>query len=618
MIFQDTARALFSPGSCLDSTSDSVNPLDSTVEEMLSDVDYHPVVDTNLSDVVSNCNNQINESTELSEMMAQDSGNEISNENSKKRTKRRQESLPEEPKKLKSETDFPATSPGMENNLQKVTGCEIVNEKNCDKNRETSSSSPKFSQKVKGNTFRIRNSPLLTDSPTSNSPVSDILSDFFDPPSSSLRRRRPAPSIKRKSLETEEISLCVTPKMSCHESSMFSTSSTSEGCLKSILSSDSKCKDLSNKKVRFSKSVKKCCYVPEQSSGSRATKSVNRSKKRKPLIRSSGVVHEEETTELDKNKIINVNSDCVGKRLETSAEKVGTCTKNDTKTIISLGNNDKSLNENVPSRGIETLINENIYEHSRRISDESVVKDHNTDNNNSLKVTFNKCHEAVDKVENSALKVTVREKLNGLVASKSSISNDLEQSLENGSPKDELFSQISPTSLNEMCSVAENSVVHKNAYSNTSVTPAVRDEGTAVQRSGSGKIGKHCRKKFFYPSISVNSETKSPKVFQFQEDRENSKNRRSLLQSVSSKDLMVVEKKATNSKISDSSDIGKNDKVISNSNEIPETENDGRQVKLVKSIPAAVEQKNKVLKYKNLVNMIFIQIYFVYLIFWFC
>ncbi|XP_053405054.1 uncharacterized protein LOC123565454 [Mercenaria mercenaria] len=531
---KDTARALFSPGSRLDSTGDSVLPLDSTFEEDQSDMDGSQSDKSQSS--LSQSNREGNQtkngsfgtpdvrniSNILSSQEVQSKADLLKpsptelkhmenwKENFKKRLISRKESLSESSKKFKSKNK---SSPSISNDSKidkKVIKIELDNKSpqlRCKSTRipshndpEELSLSPTFSQKSSHSKTKSRKSPNV--SRRERSSVDDVLSDFFDPPSASVGKRKPAPSRKRKSLEMEESANIVDSVQVVYNSVDPSLNvSTPQSALQSILASDKKCKSSSSKKVRFSENVKKCTFIPEPDSFlEKGVKDDKIPKKKRSCIKKVRTkdavmqIKSDSIKEMPRNKISGDNAGKVGNQVEfesakadTSSDlviKTGSGKKDDTKTdktlkLIELKNSSTSMGkDSVPNR-------------EKELTPYAENKGENSDN---------------------------PEKSAGRAADENN--------------EEDLFSQVSQSALNEMCDVAEKLVNNSinGSYLAKTLKDNVENNATPVKNLKA--------KRFFYPSVSHLVDATSNKVFQYREDESKNINRKVLLNSVKMKDVV--------------------------------------------------------------------------------
>ncbi|KAL4227986.1 Breast cancer 2 [Mactra antiquata] len=522
---KERARALFSPGS-FDSTIDSMPALDSTTEELQSDHETHPDIGQdnvpNNDDKITNKNkvespvicDKPNIGSESKEVI----GNDIK-ENLEKKFEDEKEQLD-----LNS-IDNKADSVPLEDSDSMVVSDSVI-KPNCDK---SNISSPTFTNRKR---WHSKNSVSNISSPMVNHSVSDVLSDFFDPPSSSLRRRRPAPSNKRKSIDIDDNSVCTTPNSLRNKSQTFSGFYTPEtSCtLKSILSSDSKTRSSSNKKVRFSRKVKKCCYIAEQGSLKDSVKSY-KFRKRKPLIRSPNVKNEDEVIfvnepDIERSETSSILSES-GSVLVKAMKFDETPQKDE---VMPSGDNFvKNSNEMNEKSKLVDMLGDSVKANLEKNIDSSLMdqSDHAKSVNESTK------HDVQKTAGMLILNKNVNEQK--IETIKDYIADTKDASAEKVNLKDDVFSQVSDESLDNMCSAAERSTVkHNDLKGGEQKMPASVNVGSETKT-----VPK--RKKFFYPSTLA---SKTPKRFHFKENGDQSTTKKKvLLQSISSKDIIVKDKK---------------------------------------------------------------------------
>lgn len=376
---------------------------------------------------------------------------------------------------------------------------------------EDSSMSPTFSQNntLNWSKSKSKKSPTVS-SRYKCSSVDDVLSDFFDPPSASVGRRKPAPSRKRKSRELEESAIFQSSTVALHEGSDCRYSvSTPIVILQSILSSNKKQIGSSCKKVRFSDNVQKYSFIPDQGSNLKKCDGTETSSKRRCLIKKvqfeevvlafKSELHNESPS--DKESIGEYVHSVHGTEDQDATKDSDVLTKvNSTRCIDGKSERNENGCRKVPTQ-ISTLTTTKSNVLNKKNVKKQLSKVKNRKPENCL--GFQSYARNSRKIEEDGPKSPVRK-------------------LPDDRQGDELFSQVSPSALDEMCDVAEQSI------------PNVCTARTAKMQSNDNSHVKPAKtlviKKFCYPSDSQISTACSAKVFEYNERGQ--KDKKVLLKSI--------------------------------------------------------------------------------------
>ena len=419
--------------------------------------------------------------------------------------------------------------------------------------------SPVFSQK--SSKLKVKMSSHYSGKVKSPCSIDNALSDFFDPPSGAVGRRKRAP-MKRKSIEIDT-------------SSEFEISDVDTKCstpkevpvLHSILSSNKREKR-SNKKVRFSDLhepvAKKVTFSFENQVIEAFT---NKTNSHSNNMDGSIISTLAATTELDTDVKLNTNETTKKNKTHSDnfkPEKDLTCS-NRTEVELQVTESGKKEKQTTARQGINvTKCNEIVGKIEKKEASFSI------DKKSTLKVGLNKEKDTKDsfKMCNSAADTVLIPELeenSSAVGNHGSLTDDNDE-----------FSQVSPSALKQMCHVADSTYLDASAEKCSSVSPTNKTSEVVVNKLGpqslksnsEKKLGKEEKgsiekerssleqdgsdislskgislavpKKFFYPSKRQIVTACPKKVFAYRNDRNNDGS--SLVKSVSLSDLVQESK----------------------------------------------------------------------------
>ena len=400
--------------------------------------------------------------------------------------------------------------------------------------------SPTFSQKNSKKRGRMYIDKSRKDN--SSCSIDNALSDFFDPPSGAVGRRKKAPK-KRKSIEIDtslefEVSdtdiKCSTPKET--------------PVLHSILSSNKKEKR-SNKKVRFSDNL------------------------HEPLTKKVTFSFENQVIETysDKTKY-NAGSDSYTNIVPQKAAQYTNDKENTEEGEIEIG--EESCTD-LEEKGLNCSRHSKLDLHASeqgRENDVETVKSNDDILNSKLEGTIFPCNKKVE------INVSLKKYQDNVDDSSKSNGSKVDNIIEHETEEMDEFSQVSPSALKEMCHVAHNTSVDSISEKAASDTPVISNNkaanhkrGTVCVNSERLLVGKEnmlvehvgsshmeqrktsddslcanmtftARKKFFYPSRRQIATSCPKKVFEYKNGGKNEGG--SLVKSVSLNDLIQGPKQA--------------------------------------------------------------------------
>ncbi|XP_052277291.1 uncharacterized protein LOC127876253 isoform X3 [Dreissena polymorpha] len=539
---KDPARALFSPGGRLNSTTDSLTLLDSTAEENQSGISSYSTSE-NQSGVFScgtpdnqsgifSCGSPDNQPTVTRTVIIDRSETEVENEDDIKTAKsddngtqlmtgsvtgknkrevcsektgsiqnfstgeRKVEKWKENFKqrllerKNSSSSSLTKKLSGVQNKLSQASS-EVTPDKQL---LEDGNKSPTFSQKFSRKALQLNTkAKTLVDSA-----VDDILADFFDSPISTACVRKPAPSQKRKSLDTETTACCAVQAENVHSwenngdtKSKFpclddafnkslgfdslsspkigNTGVRMKSVLKPILSSDRKlCQ--SEKKVKFSEVVVEHFSFSERKSVLKTSNETFPTRKKQLLKKSeAGLMLKK------KGKIVPYPENSIEVHILSEKTSGQNVVKSEFENEV-----------NPKSALIESSITPNT-EPSKVECDKNLMKTKAIDDKNHE--GYNSLYVPID-----------------ILSSENDIQTNVDIT-------DNMFSQLSQSAVAEMCSAASSSS-HKNLDKYQSPSTELKKLSSNISTETESKTA--TARRFHYPSAASIMKANVSKIFQFE------------------------------------------------------------------------------------------------------